>query len=89
MPKPAYNHQHQTERAAWAPLVATGTITCNGPQGCGQPIQPGQPWDLGHTRDAALGGTNAPKVPQHATCNRKAGGKLAHNLIHPTSTRTL
>lgn len=89
MAKPHYRHQHQRERAAWAPLVATGTITCTGQQGCGKPIQPDQPWDLGHTIDAALGGTNAPKIPQHATCNRRAGGQLSHQLTRPNSTRTL
>ena len=81
MAKPQYGYQHQQQRAAWAPLVATGTIRCTGPQGCGQPIQPGEPWDLGHTTDHALGGRNSPKVPQHANrCNRAAGGRLAHQL---------
>lgn len=79
MSKPAYRYQHQRERAAWEPLVATGTIICSGPQGCGKPILPGQPWDLGHTTDVALGGTNSTKTPQHASpCNRSAGGRLAH-----------
>ena len=86
MAKPQYGYHHQRERAAWAPLVATGQVRCTGPQGCHQPIHPGQAWDLGHTTDVAAGG-NGPLVPQHAPCNRAAGGRLAHN--RRTSTRAL
>ena len=43
-----YGHTHQQQRRAWAPIVATGAVTC--PR-CGKPITPGQGFDLGHTED--------------------------------------
>jgi hypothetical protein len=63
-------------RAHWTPLVAAGHVTC---WRCGQPIHPGQPWDLGHRTDRALGGTDHDTAPEHrhrtGTCpgNRAAG----------------
>lgn len=52
MPKPrpsatarGYDHRHRAERKRWAPLVAAGRVEC---WRCGQRIEPGTPWDLGH-----------------------------------------
>jgi hypothetical protein len=62
-----YGTQHRHTRAWWAPRVATGTTTC---ARCGQPIRPGQPWDLGHTDDR-----KRYAGPEHANCNRSAGAR--------------
>jgi hypothetical protein len=71
-----YDATHDRLRARWAPLVAAVRVHCHAAvcveQG-GRLILPGQPWDLGHTDDRA-GWTG----PEHATCNRSAGGKAAH-----------
>lgn len=65
-----YGSTHKQTRRAWAPRVATGTVICSWP-GCGLPILPGEPWDLGHLdgRPGVYAG------PQHASCNRKTGGR--------------
>lgn len=49
---------------------------------CGLPIYPDQAWDLGHQVDRALGGLDDPSNiwPEHARCNRSAGGHLGHKL---------
>ena len=83
-----WGYQHKKTRATWAPLVATGEIRCTGPQGCGQPIHPNQPWDLGHTIDAYYGG-DGPLVPQHAHCNRAAGARLRNGKPTSNSNRAL
>lgn len=64
-------------RARWAPLVASGSVCC---RRCGLPIAPGSPWDLGHAVDRALGGSDHDVAPEHARCNRSAGGRLAAQL---------
>jgi hypothetical protein len=64
-----YNHDHKALRARLAPVVATGTVICSWP-GCGEPILPGEPWDLGHSPDGRWAGA------QHARCNRKTEGRL-------------
>jgi hypothetical protein len=43
-----------------ARLVATGLVRC---WRCGQPIEPGSEWDLGHR-------PGQPSAPEHSTCNR-------------------
>lgn len=66
-----YTADHDRLRRRYAPLVATGQATC---ARCGQPIDPNEPWDLGHTDDRQ-GWTG----PEHANrCNRAAGGRAAH-----------
>jgi hypothetical protein len=72
-------------RAAWAPIVTAGHARC---RRCEQPILAGQPWDVGHLDDLALGGspTGATR-PEHARrvdCpaggNRSAGAVLGNQL---------
>jgi hypothetical protein len=65
-----YDTAHQLERDRWTPQVNTGTITC---ARCGQPIRPGQRWQLGHTDDRT-----AWTGPEHGACNEAAGGRRAH-----------
>jgi hypothetical protein len=52
-----------------APFVAAGLATC---ARCGEPIEAGAPWDLGHDdydRSRYSG-------PEHAVCNRGAPNRL-------------
>jgi hypothetical protein len=49
----------------FAPMVAAGVVNC---ARCGEPIEPGTLWDLGHD-------DHDPRVhtgPEHASCNRGA-----------------
>lgn len=64
-----YDTNHQRTRAQWAPLVQTGQVDC---WRCGQPIEPGTAWDLGHRISTEYGG------PEHARCNRSAAGRASH-----------
>lgn len=62
-------------RRQWAPRVATGRIACTL---CGEPIKPGDAWDVGHIIPISLGGDVAGLTePQHATCNRRDGARIA------------
>lgn len=61
-----YGIRHQREREKWRAKVDSGGVTC---ARCNEPIQPGRPWDLGHTDDRT-GWTG----PEHRVCNRRAGG---------------
>ena len=65
-----YDRQHDQLRRQWAPHVAAGQVDC---WRCGQPITPGQLWDLGHRDDR-----QGYEGPEHQFCNRSAGGKAAH-----------
>ena len=56
---------HRTRRRAIAPMVEAGIVRC---ARCGEPIEPGTPWDLGH-----VDGTER-KIysgPEHRRCNRQ------------------
>jgi len=67
--KRGYGMGHQARRRVMAPLVASGLATCTR---CGEPIEPGTPWDLGHDdydRTKYSG-------PEHAACNRGAPSRL-------------
>jgi hypothetical protein len=66
-------------RAAWAPQVSTGAVKC---RRCRLPIDPQQPWHLGHIEDRGTGGSDDPANlhPEHVRCNTSAGGKLAQAL---------
>jgi hypothetical protein len=70
-----YNAEHDRLRARWKPKVDACTVHCHA-QVCAMPtrlILPGQSWDLGHTPDR-----KSWTGPEHATCNRAAGGRAAH-----------
>ncbi|MEV1321969.1 hypothetical protein AB0J14_38475 [Micromonospora arborensis] len=62
-----YGHQHQQLREQWRPKVEAGLVDC---ARCEQPIQPSDPWDLGHNDDRT-----AYTGPECRTCNRAAGGR--------------
>ena len=60
-----YGPEHRRLRSALAPLVAAGGMRC---VRCGEPIEPGTPWDLGHD-DGDPSVTQARNMP---ACNRGA-----------------
>ena len=64
-----YGPDHQKARRVLAPFVASGLANC---ARCGEPIEAGEPWDLGHDdfdRRFHSG-------PEHARCNRGAPNRL-------------
>lgn len=65
-----YGRDFQHLRAQYAQRIAAGhTYICDL---CGQPIRPGEPWDLGHSPDRAhITG------PEHRACNRRDGQSRA------------
>lgn len=68
----------QLARQALVPVVASGMAVC---ARCDQLIDPAEPWDAGHVDDLGRGGApDGARRPEHARCNRSAGGKLAAEL---------
>jgi hypothetical protein len=60
-----YGRRHQNLRRLLAGKVAAGKAVCCR---CGEPIKPGEAWDLGHDDDRPL----LHRGPEHAKCNRGA-----------------
>lgn len=74
------------QRQAWAERIAGQVVTC--PR-CEEPVTPEDLWDLGHQQDLALGGHPlGVMVPEHRTCNRRAGGQLGA-MLRPRCRRRL
>ena len=71
-------------RKHWLAVIdSQGGVVC---WRCGQMIMPGQPVDLGHLVDVALGGTEQDGIrPEHRACNRRAGGELSVALREEAS----
>jgi hypothetical protein len=63
-----YDRKHDALRKQWAPIVATGRVKC---ARCGLLIKAGTKWDLGHNDEDRTRWTG----PEHARCNRGAGGR--------------
>lgn len=63
-----YGTEHQKIRKQWTPLVARGGVDC---ARCGQPIIPGETWDLGHDDHDRSKYTG----PEHPRCNRATAGR--------------
>jgi hypothetical protein len=64
-----YGVKHRALRRTLAPFVEAGLAHC---ARCGEPIEPGAPWDLGHDdydRTKYSG-------PEHVACNRAAPNRL-------------
>ena len=81
-----YGASHQKLRTQWAPLVDAGRADCHAAT-CLLPsrhIQPGTPWDLGHTpaRDGWTG-------PEHRKCNRADGNRSQRRRQRSAATTTL
>lgn len=71
-----YGRAHRRLRQSWAPQVRTGTVDC---ARCGEPILPGEAWDLGHADDG-----HSYQGPEHAgRCNRAAGARNAGRPADP------
>jgi hypothetical protein len=70
-----YDKAHDSLREDWRPKVERGGVHCMA-RVCVMParlILLGQAWDLGHTEDRTKW-----TGPEHAKCNRSAGGKASH-----------
>jgi hypothetical protein len=63
--KARYGHDHRGLRTRVAREVATGAVRCCR---CGDPIRPGEPWDLDHADDGP-----GYRGAAHRSCNRSAG----------------
>ena len=64
-----YDKRHRHLRQVWAARIARGEApACTSPQ-CGEPILPGQAFDLGHDENRRHRG------PEHVHCNRSKGGR--------------
>jgi hypothetical protein len=63
-----YGGRHQAIRAQLTPLVATGRARC---ARCGELIQPGELWDLGHVD----GDRSRYAGAEHRRCNRATSGR--------------
>lgn len=70
-----YDRNHERLRAWWKPKVERGEVDCANPT-CLEPsrrIEPGTPWDLGHTPDRT-----AYRGPEHARCNRAEAARTGN-----------
>jgi hypothetical protein len=63
-----YGATHKRYRRAWAVAVEAGRVNCTR---CGLRIEPGQPWDLGHSDE----NRRRYSGPEHAHCNRATAGR--------------
>jgi len=70
--KRGYGYDHQKLRAALVPSVLSGQVAC---ARCGKRIEPGEPWDLGHSDDRTRY-----TGPEHRRCNRSAGAHKSNAL---------
>lgn len=66
-----YGAPHQAKRREWEPYVDAGQVNCHAVicleevDGRTRRLNPGEPWDLGHTPDRARW-----TGPEHRRCNR-------------------
>jgi hypothetical protein len=74
-----YGHLHQRERQKWVRKVQAGLVCC---ARCHKLIEPGRPWDLGHTDDRK-GWTG----PECRRCNRVAGGRNGAKVTNAMRTQ--
>ena len=69
-----WSHYSGQARARLQPIIDSGAATCSK---CGQPVHPGQLWDVDHLigRDIAPHLVDAPSnwAIAHRSCNRSAG----------------
>lgn len=78
---PEYGADHKRERARLSPFVAAGQCVCTEPicLKLTRRIQPGEPWDLAHDREATQAyGQPVYHGPAHEQCNRAEGARWRH-----------
>jgi hypothetical protein len=88
-----YGAEHRRLRKRWAREVARGGVAC---ARCGRPIDPEEPFDLGHDDRDSSRSTYA--GPEHVRCNRATSGRrkaaapvdqnLSHDWLAPAPRRT-
>lgn len=69
-----YGAEHKKHRAMVAREVAAGTAVC---WRCTKPIDPHEPWDLGHDDDDR----SKYNGPEHQFCNRAVMSHKAANVV--------
>jgi hypothetical protein len=62
-----YGTVHQKERKRWVRMVRAGGVIC---WRCGDPIDPGARWDLGHVDEDGRARGFPLRHPEHRSCNR-------------------
>src|SRR5262252_5359398 len=67
--RPRYDREHNLRRARVAELVLAGGARC---ARCGDLIQPGEAWDMGHVD----GDPHRYSGPEHRRCNRATASRL-------------
>lgn len=87
-PKRVSGRRVMVMRQAWTQRISDPDHPVVCPR-CEEEVTPGQAWDMGHQEDLALGGHPlGVMVPEHRTCNRRAGGQLGA-LLRPRGRRRL
>jgi hypothetical protein len=76
-----YGTAHQRERKRWEPKVDAGLVNC---ARCGEPLEPGRSWDLGHNDDR-----RTYSGPEHSTCNQSAGGANGARVANALRSRAV
>ena len=74
-----YAPGHRLLRAQIARRVAAGGVSC---ARCGEVIEPGERWDLGH-----VDGTLAYNGPEHERCDRATKSHAAERECMPATSR--
>jgi hypothetical protein len=82
MPDHRYRYAHKRLRKRWAPKVRAGKVIC---ARCGEPIGPGELWDLDHDDEDPL--QRRYLGPSHRRCNRAVVTHLKEALAPQRHSR--